>query len=153
MSYQINLNEEQFLTLLKSSFYAATCNADDESGGERGKQSSEGIDDSLDLLLEAAVEQKLVKNLEVSEGQDESEALEEFIGRDEDLNGVFENHKENLFWAELINHVVGRDLHMKYGKEYNPELEETQKLESELYSKYETEFKNSGLKNFILKQA
>jgi hypothetical protein len=150
MSYQINLNEEQFFTLLKSSFYAATCNSDDESGGERGKKTSESIDDNLDLLLYTAIEQKLVKNLEVAECQDESEALEELIGKDKDLNGVFENHKENLFWTELINHLVGRDLHEKYGKEYDSELEETQRLESELYSKYEAEFRENGLKNFKL---
>jgi hypothetical protein len=151
MSYQINLNEEQFLILLKSSFYAATCNASDESSDEKGKKTSEGIDDTLDLLLEAAVEQKLIKNLEIAEGQDEGEALEEFVGRDEDLMNVFEHHKEDLFWTELVNHVVGRDLVEKYGKEYNAELEDTQKLETELYAKYEAEFRENGLKNFVLK--
>jgi hypothetical protein len=151
MSYQINLNEEQFLTLLKSSFYAATCNAGDESKKD-GQKTSEGIDDTLDLLLESAVEQKLIPGLEVQEGQDASEALEEYVGRDEDLMHVFEHHKEDLFWTELVNHVVGRDLVLKYGKEYNAELEETQKLETELYAKYEAEFRENGLKNFILKE-
>jgi hypothetical protein len=150
MSYQINLNEEQFLSLLKSSFYAATCNAGDESCGDGGHKSSEAIDDTLDLLLEAAVEQKLVKNLETEEGQEESEVLEEFIGRDENLMNVFEHHKEDLFWTELVNHLVGRDLIAKYGDNYDAELVETQKLEEELYAQYEEEFKENGLKNFKL---
>lgn len=151
MSIQINLSQEEFSALLRTVYYAALCNATDDCRYRHDLPQQ--IDTIANIVLRKAVENGVRSvDREYAQTHGEVAALEKELEEDEEITEVLNHHCENVFWDELISHMVGKDLADKYGEDFTID-EIPQEEQDRLFEIYEKEISTHGARYLEFKNA
>lgn len=75
------------------------------------------------------------------------------LEEDEEIMELIDEYENEIFWDELINRLALRDLINKYGEDTIEKMsfEDRIKKKSPFIDKYEREFEENGIKNFMIK--
>lgn len=142
----LELSTEQYKTLLLSVCYATEC-LDDSEANSMGEK----ILALFDTLQAMAPSAGLQIGKELSKDEDgKIELHPDFVNNTEDFVELYEDHREDVFWSELLARMAGKQLHRKFGKNFDPK-KASQKEQDKIWEKIEIELAEHGLDNLVFK--
>jgi hypothetical protein len=114
----------------------------------RPDQAVDRFDVLESYLFSLAQEFGLDRAMDMDEETGEAYPSQEF-SQAEDISLYLDDFIENIFWDELINRLISRDLFRKYGQQIMESMpwEELKKKEEPVFQKYTEEIETYGMEN------
>lgn len=143
---KIDLTPEQFKSLLMTVCYATECMDDSEP--------NEFVDSALavfDLLQDKAEEAGLKKGKDLQLDEDGQPMLHPNLVKNfPGFMDSFDDHREDVFWSELLARMVGNVMRRKFGANFNAKSV-PQKEQDKIWERIEIELAENGLDNIYIK--
>jgi hypothetical protein len=114
----------------------------------RPDQAVDRFDVLESYLFSLAQEFGLDRAMDMDEETGEAYPSQEF-SQAEDISLYLDDFIENIFWDELTNRLISRDLFRKYGQQIMESMpwEELKKKEEPVFQKYTEEIETYGMEN------
>lgn len=143
---KIEFTDEQFKALVMTVCYACEC-MDDSDSNEFGDQALA----LFERLQNIAPETGMKINKELMEEEDGRLSLHpEFVKDFPGFIDLYEDHREDVFWSELLGRMVGNQLKRKFGAKFNPKTI-PQKEQDKIWERMEIELAENGIDNLYIK--
>ena len=142
---KLELNKEQFETLILSVCYATEC-LDDQEPNPMGERFMA----MLEFLAEQAPEMGYKVGKELMEEGDSLILHPNFVKSVEGFMELYEEHREDVFWSELLARMVGKQLRRKFGANFDAR-KVSQKEQDKIWEKMEIELAENGIENLVIK--
>lgn len=143
---KLDLTDEQFKTLIMTVCYACEC-MDDEESNPFGDQAMALFERLQNMAPDAGM--KPGKEL-MKEDDGKLTLHPQFVKNVEGFIDLYEEHREDVFWSELLARMVGNTLRRKFGAKFNPK-DVSQKEQDKIWERMEIELAENGIDNLYIK--
>lgn len=143
---KLDLTTEQFKSLLMTVCYATECMDDAEPNAF-----VDGALATFDLLQDNAQEAGLKPGKDLQKDEDGEPMLHpDFVKKFPGFMDSFDDHREDVFWSELLARMVGNTMRRKFGANFDPKSI-PQKEQDKIWERMEIELAENGLDNIFIK--
>jgi hypothetical protein len=143
---KLDLTKEQFKSLLMTVCYATECMDDAEPNSF-----VDGALATFDLLQDKAEEAGLKKGKDLQQDEEGQPILHaNFVKNYPGFMDSFDDHREDVFWSELLARMVGNTMRRKFGAKFDAQSI-PQKEQDKIWERMEIELAENGLDNIFIK--